>query len=68
MPPLSICAAKIMGAKEWELYLEVIIPSALSHSIIGMKKGWSFAWRSLKAGGLLIVCLRFGHLFRKRIQ
>lgn len=62
VPPLYIRAAKTMGAKGLKLYLEVIIPAALPHIIIGMKQGWSFAWRSLMAGELLIVCLGLGHL------
>ncbi len=62
VPPLYIRAAKTMGAKRWKLYLEVIIPAALPHIIIGMKQGWSFAWRSLMAGELLIVCVGLGHL------
>ncbi|MEB2307811.1 MAG: ABC transporter permease [Candidatus Brocadiaceae bacterium] len=62
VPPLYIRAAKTMGAKKWKLYLEVIIPAAFPHIVIGMKQGWSFAWRSLMAGELLIVCLGLGHL------
>ena len=62
VPSLYIRAARTMGAKGWKLYLEVIIPAALPHIITGMKQGWSFAWRSLMAGELLIVCLGLGHL------
>lgn len=62
VPPLYVRAARTMGAKGWKLYLEVIIPAALPHIITGMKQGWSFAWRSLMAGELLIVCLGLGHL------
>lgn len=62
VPSLYVRAAKTMGARGWRLYLEVIIPAALPHIIIGMKQGWSFAWRSLMAGELLIVCLGLGHL------
>ncbi|MFN3531485.1 MAG: ABC transporter permease [Candidatus Brocadia sp.] len=62
VPSLYIRAAKTMGAKGLKLYLEVIIPAALPHIVIGMKQGWSFAWRSLMAGELLIVCLGLGHL------
>ena len=62
VPSLYIRAAKTMGAKGWKLYLEVIIPASLPHIITGMKQGWSFAWRSLMAGELLIVCLGLGHL------
>lgn len=62
VPPLYVRAARTMGARGWKLYFEVIIPAALPHIITGMKQGWSFAWRSLMAGELLIVCLGLGHL------
>jgi len=62
VPQLYIRAARTMGAKRWNLYFEVIIPAALPHIITGMKQGWSFAWRSLMAAELLIVCLGLGHL------
>lgn len=62
VPPLYIRAARTMGAKGWKLYFEVILPAALPYIITGMKQGWSFAWRSLMAGELLIVCMGLGHL------
>lgn len=62
VPPLYIRAARTMGARGWKLYFEVILPAALPYIITGMKQGWSFAWRSLMAGELLIVCLGLGHL------
>jgi NitT/TauT family transport system permease protein len=30
--------------------------------VIGLKQGWSFAWRSLMAGELLFINLGLGHL------
>ncbi|TLD42605.1 MAG: ABC-type probable sulfate transporter, permease protein [Candidatus Jettenia ecosi] len=62
VPPLYIRAAKTMGARGLNLYFEIILPAALPYIITGMKQGWSFAWRSLMAGELLIVCLGLGHL------
>ena len=62
VPTLYIRAARTLGAKRRKLYLEIIIPAALPHIVTGMKQGWSFAWRSLMAGELLIVCLGLGHL------
>lgn len=62
VPLLYMRAARTMGARGWKLYLEVIIPAALPYIITGMKQGWSFAWRSLMAGELLIVCVGLGHL------
>ncbi|MBI5416891.1 ABC transporter permease [Candidatus Poribacteria bacterium] len=51
--PLYIKAAKTMGAKEWVLFFDVIIPAAVPSIITGMKLSWSFAWRALLAGELL---------------
>ena len=51
-----------MGAKGHRMLLEVIIPAALPSIIVGMKQGWSFAWRSLMAGELLYVSVGLGHL------
>src|SRR2546425_820767 len=54
-PPLLIQAGKTMGVKGIRLYLWVILPSALPAIVSGMKLGWSFAWRSLMAGGMVFV-------------
>ena len=62
VPPLYIRAARTMGAKGWKLYVDVIIPAILPHIITGMKQGWAYAWRSLMAAELLMVCLGLGHL------
>lgn len=62
VPPIYIRAARTMGAKGLRLYLEVIIPAALPVMIMGIKQGWSFAWRSLMAGELLFVNMGLGFL------
>ncbi|MBI5208178.1 MAG: ABC transporter permease [Candidatus Firestonebacteria bacterium] len=51
--PLYIQVARTMGAKEWTLFFDVIIPAAVPSIISGMKLSWSFAWRALLAGELL---------------
>ena len=60
--PVYLRAARNLGARGWQLYLFVILPSALPSIITGMKLGWSFAWRSLLAGELLYTLPGLGYL------
>ncbi|NLY88620.1 MAG: ABC transporter permease [Firmicutes bacterium] len=60
--PLYIRAGKNMGAKGVVLFLRIILPAALPSIVIGLKQGWSFAWRSLMAGELLFINLGLGYL------
>ena len=55
IPPLYLRAARMMGAKGFRLYWEVMLPAAFPAIISGAKQGWAFAWRSLMAGELLSV-------------
>jgi NitT/TauT family transport system permease protein len=55
IPPLYLRAARMMGAKGFRLYWEVMFPAAFPAIISGAKQGWAFAWRSLMAGELLSV-------------
>jgi NitT/TauT family transport system permease protein len=55
-------AGRNLGARNFRLYFEVILPSALPSIITGMKLGWSFAWRSLMAGELLYTLPGLGNL------
>ena len=60
--PLYIRAGKNMGAKGMILFFRIILPAALPSIVIGLKEGWSFAWRSLMVGELLFINLGLGHL------
>lgn len=60
--PIYIKAGKNLGAKGRILLTEIILPAALPSVVIGLKQGWSFAWRSLMAGELLFINLGLGHL------
>lgn len=60
--PLYIRAGKNLGARGVVLFLYVILPAALPSIVMGLKQGWSFAWRSLMAGELLFINLGLGHL------
>ncbi|GFP32138.1 NitT/TauT family transport system permease protein [Candidatus Hakubella thermalkaliphila] len=62
VPPLYLKAGRNMGAQGYQLFLQVIIPAALPSIVVGLKQGWSWAWRSLMAGELLFVSLGLGFL------
>lgn len=55
IPPLWLRAGRNLGARGLALYRYVIAPAALPAIVAGLKQGWSFAWRSLMAGELLVV-------------
>ncbi|MBI3252471.1 MAG: ABC transporter permease [Candidatus Omnitrophica bacterium] len=60
--PITLRAGRNMGARGKDLFLQVILPAALPSIVMGLKQGWSFAWRSLMAGEILFVSLGLGHL------
>jgi NitT/TauT family transport system permease protein len=55
IPPLMVRAGRVLGARRLALYRHVILPASLPAFVAGLKQGWSFAWRSLMAGELLVV-------------
>jgi len=57
VPPIFVRAAKTMGSKGFHTYSKVIMPAALPSIVTGMKMGWSFAWRSLMAGEMIIFVI-----------
>lgn len=54
--------ASTFGASAWQRLFWVAIPAALPAFVSGMKQGWSFAWRSLLAGEIIIHTLGVGSL------
>ena len=55
VPPAFTRLGTILGANSFQLYSLIMIPSALPAYISGLTQGWSFAWRSLMAGELLVI-------------
>lgn len=53
-PPILMRAARVLGAKGWTAFRNVVLPAALPTYVGGLKQGWAFAWRSLLAGELLV--------------
>jgi NitT/TauT family transport system permease protein len=60
--PIYLRAGRNMGARGVRMFAEVVLPAALPTVLVGLKQGWSFAWRSLMAGEILFVSLGLGHL------
>jgi NitT/TauT family transport system permease protein len=54
IPPLQRRAARVFGASRWQTVRYVSLPGMLPSMAQGMKLGWSFSWRSLMAGEIII--------------
>jgi NitT/TauT family transport system permease protein len=51
--PLLLRAAKTMGAGDFQIFKEVVLPASVPSIVSGMRLAWAFAWRGLVAGELL---------------
>lgn len=58
--PIYSRAALTMGANKRQLYRYVIFPASLPELIVGLKQGWSFAWRALMAGEVMTTSIGLG--------
>jgi NitT/TauT family transport system permease protein len=54
IPPVLLRASRVLGARGLSAFRHVVLPAALPSFVGGLKQGWSFAWRSLLAGELLV--------------
>ena len=55
IPPVLLRAGRVLGARRFSAFRNVILPAALPSFVGGLKQGWAFAWRSLLAGELLVL-------------
>ena len=53
--PVLLRAGRLLGARGIANLRYVVFPAALPSFVGGLKQGWSFAWRSLLAGELLVL-------------
>ncbi len=60
IPPLLRRTGQTYGASTWQMYRYIILPGMMPSAVQGLKLGWSFAWRSLMAGELLVAGLGIG--------
>lgn len=55
VPPALTRLGRVLGAGPIALYRDIVLPAALPTYVAGLVQGWSFAWRSLMAGELLVI-------------
>jgi NitT/TauT family transport system permease protein len=55
VPPTWKRVGTVLGMRGLSLYRHLILPASLPSFVAGTKQGWSFAWRSLMAGELLVI-------------
>ncbi|MBC8135538.1 MAG: ABC transporter permease [Fibrella sp.] len=60
LSPLTLRAARTLGATGFKLWVYVLLPAILPAFLSGMRQGWAFAWRSLMAAELLSQSLKAG--------
>lgn len=58
--PIYKKAALTMGATPKQLYMYVVFPACLPELVIGLKQGWSFAWRALMSGEVMTTSIGLG--------
>lgn len=54
IPPLYQQAGRMMGARGLKLYWYVLLPASLPALATSLRQGFSFAWRSLMGGELIL--------------
>ncbi len=60
LSPLTLRAARTLGATGIKLWVHVLLPAILPAFLSGMRQGWAFAWRSLMSAELLSQSLKAG--------
>lgn len=55
VPPTLRIAGRTLGAHGLGLMLRVLLPAAIPNVLTGLRTAWSFAWRALVGGELLIA-------------
>ncbi|PNY83124.1 ABC transporter permease [Deinococcus koreensis] len=55
VPPALRVAGRTLGARGVGLTLRVLLPAAIPSVLTGLRTAWSFAWRALVGGELLIA-------------
>ena len=55
IPRILLRAGRVLGARGFATYREIVLPACVPYLVTGLKQGWAFAWRSLMAGELLVI-------------
>lgn len=51
--PTIMMVGRNLGLKGWQMVRDVLLPSALPHTISGLRTGWAFGWRTIVAAELI---------------
>lgn len=62
IPPLTVNAVRVLGAKRWFLAREVMLPGALPDIVTGIRLGAGFAFRALIGAELIAAHSGLGYL------
>jgi NitT/TauT family transport system permease protein len=57
IPPLYQRAGLMLGASGWKFYRYVLIPASLPAFASSLRQGFSFAWRSLLGGEMILIAV-----------
>lgn len=55
VPPIYHRAGLMLGARGWRFYVYILLPASLPAFVSSLRQGFSFAWRSLMGGELVLI-------------
>ncbi len=55
VPPIYHRAGLMLGASGWRYYAYILLPASLPAFVSSLRQGFSFAWRSLMGGELVLI-------------
>jgi NitT/TauT family transport system permease protein len=55
VPPIYHRAGLMLGAHGWRFYIHILLPASLPAFVSSLRQGFSFAWRSLMGGELVMI-------------
>lgn len=64
VPPQMTQAGQTLGARGWTLMRRVLLPAAYPDILTGLRLGWTFAWRALMAGELIVPHIGLGQVLQ----
>ena len=60
--PVLVRAARVLGAREHNIFAEVVVPATFPYILVGMRQGLANAWGSLVAAELIASSKGLGYL------
>ena len=60
--PILVRAARVLGAREHNIFAEVVVPATFPYILVGMRQGLANAWGSLVAAELIASSKGLGYL------